>query len=118
MTTAIDQQLLKAAVGALPAGQLDALRYDAVTQFANMGFPTVRDEDWKYTNLSGAAQVSNNWLSGFAANQNELAVPTLLSDAEKDVLAKIDAHWLVDLCVSKRSPRRENHATGRARRPV
>jgi len=95
MSTAIDQQLLQAAVGALPAGQLDALRQNALAQFSTMGFPTVREEDWKYTNLSNAVQFSNNWLTGFAANQNEPATPTLLSDAEKDVLTKIDAHWLV-----------------------
>ncbi|MCG6873012.1 MAG: Fe-S cluster assembly protein SufD [Gammaproteobacteria bacterium] len=31
---------------------LDALRSDAVERFRKAGFPTLRDEDWKYTNTS------------------------------------------------------------------
>ncbi|MGH7331492.1 MAG: Fe-S cluster assembly protein SufD [Candidatus Rokuibacteriota bacterium] len=34
---------------------LEALRRSAITRFAEVGFPTTRDEDWRYTNLAPLA---------------------------------------------------------------
>jgi len=56
--TALQQDLLEAAVTALPPDELSAVRNAAVASFATNGFPTTRHEDWKYTNLSVAATLS------------------------------------------------------------
>ena len=41
---------------AVGAGWLDRHRNDALNQFEVMGFPTIRDEQWKYTNVRPIAQ--------------------------------------------------------------
>ena len=33
-------------------GRLRELRETAIDRFAELGFPTTRDEDWKFTNLT------------------------------------------------------------------
>jgi len=85
----LQQGLLEAAVTALPQDELSAVRETAVSRFAAIGFPTTRHEDWKYTNLSAAAALSNTWL------QDEMAVskaPSVAVDTE--ILQQIDAHWI------------------------
>ncbi len=87
--TGLQQGLLEAAVTALPPDELSAVRAAAVSRFAAIGFPTTRHEDWKYTNLSAAAALSNTWL------QDEMAVskaPSVAVDTE--ILQQIDAHWI------------------------
>jgi Fe-S cluster assembly protein SufD len=38
----------------------------AAEKFLESGFPTTRDEDWKYTDLSGVANLGRSWLHGGA----------------------------------------------------
>jgi len=87
--TALQQGLLEAAVTALPPDELSAVRNAAVASFATNGFPTTRHEDWKYTNLSVAAALSNTWLKDKKAVSKtaSLAVDT-------EILGLIDAHWI------------------------
>lgn len=62
----------------LPGQSLDwlqQLRSDAFTQFSGRGFPTVRDEEWRYTNVS--------------AIEKKLFQPALA-----DVEQSVDADWL------------------------
>lgn len=52
--------------------------------------PTTRDEDWKYTDLSRAREISTRWLDAGAA--------TPATSAEEDIAAitgRIDATWFV-----------------------
>lgn len=92
--TSVNPELLQAAVAALPADELSPTRRVAAERFAEMGFPTIGEEDWKYTNLSAAAGISNAWLDDFVANgpgkpdaSDEEAVATIQE--------QIDAHWIV-----------------------
>ena len=74
---------------ALPPALADARR-EALDVFAQQGFPTVRDEDWKYTNLDGIADHSATWLARSQTGSGNDA------DARLDELRdRIDAHWIV-----------------------
>ena len=91
--TAVNQELLQAMVGSLPADNLAPARTAAARKFAATGFPTVRQEDWKYTDLAIAADISNAWLSKpTAACDMSFASQGPLFDA---VLDSIDAHWVI-----------------------
>lgn len=86
---ALQAELLHAAVARLPADELSAVRSAALARISASGFPTTRDENWKYTNLSGAAALSNEWLQKLpvAARNDDSAISPGISE-------KIDAHWL------------------------
>jgi Fe-S cluster assembly protein SufD len=87
--TGLQQDLLEAAVTALPPDELSAVRAAAVASFAANGFPTTKHEDWKYTNLSTAAALSNTWL------QDEMAVSKVTPVAvDTEILQQIDAYWI------------------------
>ncbi len=87
--TALQQDLLEAAVTALPPDELSAVRSAALASFATNGFPTTWHEDWKYTNLSVAAALSNTWL------QDKKAVSKAASVAiDTEILGLVDAHWI------------------------
>ena len=93
---ALDQDLFSAAVKAMPADQLSSVRSKAASQFLSQGFPTARNEDWKYTNLSAAADISNAWLRRLRTDDDENASTRLpVSDAQSALSGQIDAHWLV-----------------------
>ena len=64
--SSVRKDLLEAAVNALPPGKLSALRSAALSSFSANGFPTSKDEDWRYTNLAQAVDVTNNWLKDVA----------------------------------------------------
>jgi Fe-S cluster assembly protein SufD len=52
--------------------------------------PTPRDEDWKYTDLSRAREISERWLGAGAA------VPAaVLADDIERITSDIDANWFV-----------------------
>jgi Fe-S cluster assembly protein SufD len=82
------------AVDALPTDSLSELREAAASAFAASGFPTRRDEDWRYTNLDPAIGVSNAWLSSDPAVQGHLSADS------KNFQQQIDAHWIV-VCAGK-----------------
>jgi Fe-S cluster assembly protein SufD len=52
--------------------------------------PTPRDEDWKYTDLSRAREISGRWLSAGAATP-----ATVLADDIDRITGGIDATWFV-----------------------
>ena len=94
-TVVLNQALFEAAVATLPADQLAPVRNRAAVLFSNEGFPSTRDEDWKYTNMSAATTASNDWLSEYRtsatidvnAQQNQAAL--------QEISAQIDATWLI-----------------------
>ena len=88
-TVGLQQDLLEAAVTALPADELSAVREAAVASFAANGFPTTKHEDWKYTNLSAVAALSNTWLQNQAAEPGAQAIAI-----NTEVTGQIDAHWI------------------------
>ena len=92
--TVLNQALLKAAVEALPTDDLATVRHTAASRFADMAFPTIGEEDWKYTDLSTAADISNAWLQNIAGNI--VAEPEVFGDRDTaTVQEQIDAHWIV-----------------------
>src|SRR5262245_24726348 len=72
----------------LPAW-LFPLRKAGITSFAEQGFPTLHDEDWRYTNVAPIARLPFQPVFGAAPNGN--AVETL----ERLAFAKMDGHRLV-----------------------
>lgn len=82
--TALDQ-----AVHAMPDDALAPARRAALARFSERGFPTTREEDWKYTDLSGVVEISRRWLSAPHAE----AKPDAASI--RDIQARIDADWVV-----------------------
>ena len=81
---------LRAAMEQLGPDSLSELRARAAEKFGASGFPSTRMEDWKYTDLGLAKDISAEALSEFRADlEPSYAVPD------------IDAHWLV---ISNGSP--------------
>jgi Fe-S cluster assembly protein SufD len=91
----LDRDLFAAAVRAMPADSLSSLRNEAADQFASRGFPTPRDENWKYTNLSAAADITNAWLRERATGAPVEVQASPSDGSQSDALKRIDAHWLV-----------------------
>ncbi len=89
-TGMLQQELLEAAVTALPRDSLSAVRGAALKSFAANGLPTTKQEDWKYTNLSAVADLSNAWLQ--APSARSVAHP---HDIDTVVGGQIDAHWIL-----------------------
>jgi Fe-S cluster assembly protein SufD len=52
---------------------LDHMRQEAIHRFAEIGFPTTRDEAWKYTNLSGLAALNFEPAGPASADSMDLA---------------------------------------------
>ena len=86
---AFDNDALLQAVRDLPVDSLTASRREAANSFVERGFPTVRDEDWKYTDLSNVIEIS----------QQSLLVASAPATVDEDLLrqtqANLDAHWIV-----------------------
>ena len=38
--------------------RLEEIRREAIDRFADLGFPTTRDEEWKFTNLSPLTSIT------------------------------------------------------------
>ena len=49
---------LESARGETGVGPVERLRREAIARFAETGFPTAREEDWKYTNLDALARTA------------------------------------------------------------
>ncbi len=82
---------LRQAVERLPDSTLAPVRDAALSNLEERGLPTTRHEDWKYTDLAAAIDISNRWLAAGAP------VPDgqQLDDKVDAVAASIDANWLV-----------------------
>ncbi len=93
--TAIAQELLEAAVNRMPEDALTPARKAALVQFATTGFPTIRDEDWKYTNLRHAVELSNAWLGKEIVASPESNLTVAAEQAVKVITESIDAYWIV-----------------------
>jgi len=90
----IDPERLQTIVKALPMDNLALARAAAARKFSTAGLPTKRQEEWKYTDLSLAAEISNAW---FDRNAPGAAIlPTApATTSEVELRHAIDAHWIV-----------------------
>ena len=94
-TSAIDTALLERAVARLPADSLARARKESLARFAETGFPTTRHEDWRYTNLGPAIDISNLWLREAAAGAIEEDIDEEVQRYADRLNAQIDAWWIV-----------------------
>ncbi|HZD52570.1 MAG TPA: Fe-S cluster assembly protein SufD [Woeseiaceae bacterium] len=91
----IDTDLLERVVGSLPPDGLTPARRRALECFRDAGFPTVRQEEWKYTNLAPAVDVSNRWLREIAVAAPEAGLSESARECAETLALQIDAHWIV-----------------------
>ena len=92
--TSLDPELLENAVASFPDDAIAATRRAAADLFLRSGFPALHEEDWKYTSLAGAAELSNTWLASAQARR----IPAPGENKPQDIpFARdaVDAHWLV-----------------------
>ena len=87
----LDIDRLRDAVRQLPNRALAPSRQAAVAHLDEHGLPTLRDEDWKYTDLSPVVEISNRWLH---AGAHQLA-PADRTDIADLIPKSIDATWFV-----------------------
>lgn len=92
---AIAHELLEAAVARMPEDALTPARKAALAHFATSGFPAVRDEDWKYTNLRHAVELSNAWLGNEVVASRESNMTAAAEQAVKAITESIDAYWII-----------------------
>ena len=88
---ALSIDALRSAVRALPGNRLQAVRDAALKQLGERGTPTIRHEDWKYTDLAPVIDISNDWL---AAN-TPVDDPATLAETISAIRKCQDAHWIV-----------------------
>ena len=82
---------LRKAIGQLPDDALAPVRSAALAKLTARGLPTSRHENWKYTDLSTAIDISNRWLENGAEPPKSAA-----SDPAIDAItAAVPANWLV-----------------------
>jgi len=93
--TTIAQDLVEAAVNRLPVDALTPVRKAALARFAQSGFPTVKHEDWKYTNLDSAIELSNTWLANSSAVPPRASWTADAKQAVDEILEGIDASWII-----------------------
>jgi len=93
--TAIAHELVQAAVDRLPVDALTPVRTAALAQFAELGFPTAGDEDWKYTNLDAAVELSNAVLSDTSPPESRPGWTAEAKRAVDEVIESIDANWII-----------------------
>ena len=82
---------LREVVKSLPNNGLTPSREAAVAHLNEHGLPTLRDEDWKYTDLSPVVDISNRWLTAGGRQQP----PQRPSEIIQTITNSIDAVWLV-----------------------
>ncbi len=95
-------------------GWLAPLREAAISRFAASGFPTTREEDWKYTNVARLVNVGFRPAldPGAAA---AVAVPSLLGDGAAARLVFVNGRFADD--ASSESTRRRDSACEASRPP-
>jgi len=82
---------LKNVVRQLPDNGLGSVREAALLRLGEHGLPTLRDEDWKYTDLAPLIDISNRWLGGGGQQRRERAERETI----EAITSSIDANWIV-----------------------
>ena len=87
--TVLSLDALQAAVDRLPDNRLAPARRAALDALRKSGLPTMRHEEYKYTDLSHVIDISNRWLDG------EHVETPATSTSVDEASTQIDADWLV-----------------------
>lgn len=88
---ALEMSRLREAVQRLPQDALTSTREAALANLDQHGLPTLRHEDWKYTDLGAAVDISNRWL----ADSSDGTPAESLAATIEIITSSIDANWLV-----------------------
>lgn len=87
----LSMDAVRNAVRQLPDDALTPVREAALQHLDEHGLPTVRDEDWKYTDLSTAIDISNRWLASNAPPGDSQDIASAIDE----ITGSIEAIWLV-----------------------
>jgi len=90
-TTALSLDALQEAVQQLPDNALATSRRAALEHLREHGMPTVRDEDWKYSDLAPLVDISNRWLAAAETSTPSSDAASLIATVRNS----IEAAWLV-----------------------
>lgn len=82
---------LREVVRQLPDNGLAPARESALAHLDEHGLPTLRDEDWKYTDLSPLVEISNRWLASGAQQERSSSTDSTI----RGITDSIEATWLV-----------------------
>ena len=88
---ALPDKALASAVRDLPDNALASNREAALARFLERGFPTTRLEDWKYTDLTAVADISQRWLENGAPAPSAAAIDERIAE----IRSAIDIEWIV-----------------------
>ena len=88
---ALPDKALASAVRDLPDNALASNREAALARFLERGFPTTRLEDWKYTDLTAVADISQRWLENGAQAPSAAAIDERIAE----IRSAIDIEWIV-----------------------
>jgi Fe-S cluster assembly protein SufD len=88
---ALPDKALATAVRELPDNALAENREAALARFLERGFPTTRLEDWKYTDLSAVADISQRWLENGAPTPSAAAIDERIAE----IRGAIDVDWII-----------------------
>ncbi len=69
------------------------VRKSALTVFEEQGFPTTKDEDWKYTNVAPIAKLPFKYSAGKQSVSAELVKSLLVNDLEQFVIVFVNGHF-------------------------
>ena len=89
--TAISIDGLRETIERLPKDALTAMREAALANIDEHGLPSTRDEDWKYTDLGDAIDISNRWLK----SNSSVSTTDAIGKSIKSITSSIEANWLV-----------------------
>lgn len=92
-----------------PGADLDwlkSLRKDAIQKFQNLGFPTLKDEDWRFTNIApitrGSFDILENGVSKISRSD---LVPFQFEDEQVAELVFVNGHYSKELSKTTELPK-------------
>lgn len=91
MTAQLAMDALRQAVARLPDDRLSTARNAGLERLSARGMPSLRDEDWKYTDLTALVELSNVWLAAQAPSPGAAGLAADIAA----ITAAWDADWLV-----------------------
>src|ERR1700726_4769915 len=76
---------------------LRQLRQDGFARFGEVGFPTMRDEDWRFTNIAAIAQTPFRLARNHRALPTEKQIERYRTDGARCQLVFVDGHFASEL---------------------
>lgn len=104
--TSLSMRDLREVVSRFPDNALSANRLAAIARLDRTGLPTTSNEDWKYTSLDSAVDISNQWFStkskAGASDSQDAMIASLTASIDADWLLIVDGKLELDQFQSPR----------------